>query len=62
MTEDRDTRPTEVWAVEYTTVCGERSVAIMESHELAVGWMKDLVRNSVAEPVLLCSTADFHPM
>jgi hypothetical protein len=42
----------EVWAVQYTTVTGERSVAIMESRDVAMDWMQNLVRTSWAKPVL----------
>jgi hypothetical protein len=61
MSEDHRTRQIEVWAVEYTTVTGERAVAVMESHEVAVGWVENLVRTSWAEPVLLQGATNFYP-
>jgi len=61
MSEDGDARRMQVWAVEYTTVTGERSVAIMESQEVAVAWVENLVRNSWADPVLLQGTAVCRP-
>ena len=53
MPEDHDTRRIEVWAVQYTTVTGERSAAIMESRDVAMDWVENLVRTSWAKPVLL---------
>jgi hypothetical protein len=52
MPEDHDTQRIEVWAVQYTTVTGERSVAIMESRGVALDCVENLVRTSWAKPVL----------
>lgn len=57
---ESSTWPTEVWAVEYTTMENKRAVAIMNEDEARL-WMENLIRNSDANPVLLRSDANFQP-
>jgi hypothetical protein len=52
----KDKRPTQVWAVEYTTVEQRRHVAVMDSADEAQQWIDNLNRSSVeADPILLRS-------
>ncbi|OBF03502.1 MULTISPECIES: hypothetical protein [unclassified Mycobacterium] len=51
--------PSEVWAVEYATLTGEREVAVMAGLSEALMWMDNLARTSAASPVLLRSDTRF---
>ena len=56
------TRPAEVWAVEYTSASNTRVIAVMTDKEMALDWMLNLIDTSDADPVLLCSAAEFRPV
>jgi hypothetical protein len=59
----KDKRPTQVWAVEYTTVEQRRHVAVMDSADDAQQWIDNLNHSSVeADPILLRSDARFAPI
>ena len=53
--------PTQVWAVEYTNICNQRVVEIMENLDAAQLFIRSVNRNHWAEPVLLHSQANFFP-
>lgn len=53
--------PTEVWAVEYTNICSQRVVEVMENLVAAQVFIENVNRNYWAEPVLLHSQANFFP-
>jgi hypothetical protein len=51
--------PTEVWAVEYTSVDGKRIVSVEESEDTARVFVESCGWNGLANPVLLRSDARF---
>ncbi len=53
--------PTDIWAVEYTTISDQRTVAVMESLDAAQLFIEKVNRNYWANPVLLHSQANFFP-
>lgn len=51
--------PSEVWAVEYTSMAGKREVALMSNRDEALAWFDNLHSTSESDPVLLRSDAAF---
>lgn len=52
-------RPSDVWAIEYTSVRGNRVVYVIGTEYAAREAMEQY---AVAGPILLRSSADFHPV
>lgn len=53
------TYPSEVWAVEYTTIEGKRRVSLFRTKEDAVVFASAA---PTADPYILCSRVDFKPV
>jgi hypothetical protein len=53
--------PTEVWAVEYTNICDQRVVDIMENLGAAQAFIENVNKHYWAEPILLHSPVSFLP-
>jgi hypothetical protein len=53
------TYPSEVWAVEYTTIEGKRQVSLFRTKEDAVVFASAA---PTADPYILCSRVDFKPV